>query len=50
MSHPNTKEFLATVTSKENKTKTIAQAGGNPASLAGGGAKKAAGSNKKKSL
>ncbi len=40
MSHPNTKPFLATVTSKENKSKKLTTVS-NPQSLAGGGSKKA---------
>lgn len=50
MSQPNTKQFLAAVTTKENRTKSMVQAGGNPKSLAGGGAKAAAGQNKRKKL
>lgn len=48
MSHPNTPAFMAKVSTKENKTKGLVQAGGNPKSLASGGAKAVA--SKKKHL
>lgn len=50
MAHPNTKAFLSNVTTKENRTKAVVQAGGNPPSLAGGGARKVKPSSKRKTL
>lgn len=50
MSHPNTKPFLANVTTKENKTNKVMQAGGNPKNILGGAKPAANPSSKKKTL